>query len=248
MRAVILAAGKSQRFRDAGYLQPKPFIKIDYRGLIQTMLDHVICTIPLHIPVSVAIPKGYLAHTTKAVAHHTIGYHEIEKTTGPADTALQMMLHYGSEAILFMDADVINFTNDLHRLTTITSCGVLVSQSSNPSFSYVDRLGAFHRVVEKTKISDWAVRGAYYFPKEVMEQFVTGLGSVILRNSEPYLSHVFTHMDTKYSVKTTYAPLEWGTPRDVKLSGAHIVRDGTSIDYHKMALQTRQGTTPSITN
>jgi hypothetical protein len=41
---------------------------------------------------------------------------------------------------------------------------------------------------------------------------------------EPYISHVFNQLTgEKIAKETTYQPIDWGTPLDVRLSGAHIV-------------------------
>jgi hypothetical protein len=123
-----------------------------------------------------------------------------------------------------MDSDILNFTNDLYRLTRLEECGVLVSKNANPSFSYVSKLGIFNHIAEKKRISEYAVRGAYYISERNMIDFILALKAVVETQKEPYLSQVFDTMAcTMKAIETSYTPVDWGTPRDVRISGAHIV-------------------------
>lgn len=229
MRIVILAAGQSKRFKDEGYLIPKPFLKINWRGRTRTMLEHVISTIPLGITddVTVAIPPGYTEFFPRWVKSF-----EIEGTAGPAETALEVLNTFEQpDSVLIMDSDILNYTNDLHRLCQLDGyLGVLVNQSSNDSYSYVDKLGIFSEIKEKNRISDWAVQGAYFIHRTIMSRFMMHLAlNCDAHKEEPYLSQVFDQMiDNKYSILTTYAPINWGTPYDVINSGALIVEEEKS--------------------
>src|SRR5215469_3317603 len=111
MRAIILAAGLSRRFRDEGYMTPKPFLQIEWRGTIAMMLEHVINTIPMDFSVAAAIPLGWLSSTKKiSHEHNQIVYSELGPTKGPADTALQMLELFKSDDTIFMDVDILNLT------------------------------------------------------------------------------------------------------------------------------------------
>jgi hypothetical protein len=216
MHVIILAAGQSKRFQAEGHIVPKPFIEIEWQGTILPMIEHVINTVPIgFVNVISAVPPGY--KTTK-------GWFPIEKTKGPADTASQMLDRIEPSSCLIIDSDILNFTNDLDRLTWVDGCGVLVSRSANPAFSYVNDLERFIHIKEKQRISEYAVRGAYYVSEEVMSEFTTVLRDVISGYEEPYISHAFDLMGCeKFAIETTYTPIDWGTPHDVKISGARIM-------------------------
>src|SRR3974377_530764 len=156
MRVIVLAAGDSRRFKEAGYETPKPFLKVNWRDNINTMLGHVINTIPIDLDYIIAYHKGWRTELTAS-----LGF-EIGNTKGPADTALQVLIGTRYDATLIIDCDILNTTNDLARLLRQNSCAVLVKKSANPAYSYVDNLGLFTHIVEKERISDYAVQGAYF--------------------------------------------------------------------------------------
>jgi hypothetical protein len=219
MRAIILAAGESRRFKEEGYTTPKPFLNIELRGYTCPMWEHVFWTLP---------PKFWGGQTLYGVPPKWIGEMNnaivMVHTKGPAHTALQVMNKISLDDTLILDADILNFTNDLLAITTIHCPAVLVSKSSNPAFSYVDALGFFNLIKEKERISQYAVRGAYWIPSKFIGEFMTIAETLVETMKEPYISHVFNQLTgEKIAKETTYQPIDWGTPLDVRLSGAHIV-------------------------
>jgi molybdopterin-guanine dinucleotide biosynthesis protein A len=230
MRIVILAAGLSRRFQEAGYQTPKPFLNIEWRGWTQPMLMHVLRSVPLQFEdVTIAIPTGWLerAREITATYERVVKFIEIEHSTGPASTAKQTLLGFDDKATLFLDCDIINHPNDLWVLCCLNCCGVLVSNSTNPAFSYVTNTGSFFHIKEKQRISPYAVRGAYFVPTHMMKSFVMWMNIVISNEQEPFISHIFDMLpDSKFALETTYDPIDWGTPLDVKLSSAKIITEG----------------------
>lgn len=225
MYVIILAAGQSKRFQEVGIEIPKPFLEIHWRGKSVYMLQHVINTIPLKFAeIHIAVPPKT---EFRAPGIHS---YEISDTKGPAHTAYQMLSLLGDydtgapSSYLILDCDVLNFTNDLERLSELDHSGVLVSWSANPAYSYVDKLGPFEHIEEKKRISEYAVRGAYFIHQSGLNEFINLSKLVIEAKQEPYLSHVFDAMQCeKRAVETSYLPVDWGTPRDIRISGAHIV-------------------------
>lgn len=216
MRVLILAAGQSRRFKEAGYATPKPFLQVEWRGRTASMLDHVISTVPEGFHITIAAPRGYVSFLHEQ-------YREIEYSNGPADTARLALRLDPYVATLIIDVDILNHTNDLIKLSKLNHCAVLVKRSANPAYSYVDALGTFHHIAEKQRISDYAVQGAYFIPDHAMEEALNVMEVVTADTSEPFMSHVFDRLTlVKYSVHTTYTPVDWGTPNDLTLSGARI--------------------------
>lgn len=223
MYVVILAAGQSKRFQDAGYKIPKPFLKVEWRGAVRPMIIHVINSLPRQFTSRIiAAPPG---HEQEMEYYDSLAYYiSTEGTKGPAHT-LQRVLHHlpNVESTLILDCDVLNYHLDLYNLTKEPMCSVLVSPSIDPSCSYVDKVGNFTRLVEKEVISYYAVRGAYYIPRLYIEEFILTLEMVVAEKDEPYISHVFNAMQVaKYALQTTYLPIDWGTPEAIIASGAKI--------------------------
>lgn len=231
MRVIILAAGESKRFQEEQYIVPKPFIMIDWRGFVHSMLGHILNTVPAQFEsIAVGIPGGWMNEAVSISSIPT--YYEIQ-SKGPADTTFQVLKHVQPDDTLIMDVDVLNWTNDLYRLSKLPCCGVLTSWSANPSFSYVNQLGPFHTIAEKQRISEDAVRGAYYVPGGSRAKFMESLEKAILRAREPFISHAFNVLDDeKFALTTTYTPIEWGTPRDIRISGAHIITEKGKLNVH----------------
>jgi dTDP-glucose pyrophosphorylase len=227
MRVIILAAGQSRRFQEVGYRIPKPFLNIEWRGSVQSMLMHVLHTVPLQFTdITVAIPRGWIDKVYKDFGRDAT-FVEVEKTIGPADTASQMLaVSHKNDSVLIMDSDILNHPNDLWILSCLQCCGVLVSSGTNPASSYVTNTGAFYTIKEKQRISPYAVRGAYFVPQHLMESFIMHLNVVMTNQPEPFISHVFDMMpESKFALETTYDPVDWGTPLDVKLSGGKIIEE-----------------------
>jgi hypothetical protein len=229
MRIVILAAGQSRRFQEAGFMTPKPFLNIEWRGCTQPMLKHILRSIPLQFTdVTIAIPTGWLEIAQAMVMNyeHVVKFKEISSSTGPAYTARQTLIGYEDDPVLFMDADIINHPNDLWVLCCLNCCGVLVSKCSNPAFSYVTNKGSFFHVKEKECISPYAVRGAYFVPRDQMKSFILWLNLTINNENEPFISHALNRIPgSKFALETTYDPVDWGTPLDIELSGARIIME-----------------------
>lgn len=230
MHVIILAAGQSHRFREAGYSVPKPFLEIEWHGLSVYMLQHVINTVPrcLDCEISIAVSPGYVFDAPR------IKSYPIEKTKGPAHTALQMMEMLVDKprwgGYLIIDSDILNFTNDLNKLVSQQRSAVLVKKSANPAYSYVDLLGKVGQIKEKERISVYAIQGAYFVPGFVQEEFMGISNQIIEKEQEPFISQVLNallhHTNPVRQVlalETTYTPIDWGTPHDVELSGAKII-------------------------
>lgn len=223
MYVIILAAGQSKRFLEAGIDTPKPFLEIVWRGTSVYMLQHVINTVPFKFDISIAVPPRHVFDIPRVKSY------EISDTKGPADTAFRMVIALEKYVLntyssyLILDCDILNTTNDLERLSELNYCGVLVSRSANPAYSYVDKLGPFDRIEEKNRISEYAVQGAYFIHQSAFNEFINISKLVIEAKQEPYLSHVFNAMQCeKIALETSYTPISWGTPRDLILSGARL--------------------------
>ena len=207
---VIPAAGKSQRFIDAGYLTPKPLLRLEAPdGKIGPMIEFIKDT----------VPKGL----------EIIEILHLEKTVGQADTVYQGIKDLPSDdSCLILDCDTLLQTIDIQKLISllgIYDMSLLVAETFDPNASRVDQIPFPTRFVEKEPISQFGIIGARAF-KDI--GFLTlalkrTLDRCAIRSTEPYLSTAINHYPgTKFAhLITEYVDL--GTPQRIKEAGWEIV-------------------------
>ncbi len=227
---VVLAAGESKRFKEAGYTTPKPFLRIrDSIGLSMPMIVHVVSNLP---PVGdkdfyrtvVALPIG-----TEYGFGPTTKY--IETTKGQADTVLQIVKNLPHEdSILVLDCDTILQTKDIQKLIEMNSVyGVTlaVTETFDPNVSRVDQVPFPTMFVEKEPISQYGIIGARCFRSNLL--LIEALEEVMKEcaetGKEPYLSMALNHYPgTKFALVIDKFE-DWGTPERIKESGAEIIHE-----------------------
>jgi NDP-sugar pyrophosphorylase family protein len=228
---IILAAGKSQRFIDSGYHTPKPFLQVKWQGKTQTVLEHVLDSLPEGLEKAlVGVPEGF---------HHFLENQDrttykpwmksrlkvIENTIGQADTLRQLIDYVPDQKVMVLNSDVLFRKETLDMLSKhINDVTILTQDSNNPSMSYIDKFPWPEKVVEKVVISNHAVSGAWMFAE--CGPIMGALTQVCKdKSKEPYLSHALNIMKgKKYALKLLYSPIDWGTPESLAASGAEIVR------------------------
>ena len=241
---VIPAAGKSQRFIDAGYSISKPLLNLKApSGKESWMINHVLDTIPPGYPIITALPTG-LKVDTGGLTHmqcieivldeveaskekHYIQY--IEKTLGQADTVYQTIKHIDpNDSVMIVDVDTILDTKDLQTMIEflqVYDAVIAVATSFDPNASRVDQIPFPTRFVEKQPISQYAIIGARAFKsiglltsalKRVLERYE-------ILGQEPFLSVAINHYPgTKYAHQIMgYTDL--GTPQAIVDAGWEIL-------------------------
>ena len=195
MNIVIPASGRGQRFKDAGYILPKPLI--DVAG--KPMLSRVVANV---------MPHGE-HRVVAAVAPGTPEMFDVQQvvmpwvTDGAARTAVvaihlaQLPLHdplliANSDQLL--DWEVQDFLNHVEPFDG----GIVVFQSDmNPKWSYVQTRGRrVLKVVEKQPISDLATAGIYYWARTA--DFLTAAQTMIgwddRHNNEFYVAPTYNYL------------------------------------------------------
>lgn len=223
---IIPAAGKSQRFRDAGYETPKSLLRLESpSGAILPMVTHVRLTIdPSFDPrrILVGLPMDY---TTE----DSMNFIGIEHTLGQADSIYQMIQNLPQEdSVLVLDCDMLLRSPDINRLIEmlgVYDVSIAVAKTFDPNSSRIDQIPYPTRFVEKEPISEYGIVGARAFKN-------IGLLSKALKRTierykalaqEPYLSVAINHYPgTKFAhVVTNFVDL--GTPERIKAAGWRIV-------------------------
>lgn len=218
-RILIPAAGRSERFREAGYETPKPFLGVSYKGVETTMLGHVLRSLP-NDDYLIGVPSGYDDGANRVVIPHS---------RGQADTLLQLARHCQEDGpVLIVNSDVVFRTSELDYLFRVLSFydgSLLVQNASNPAMSYVDRVPHPTRFAEKERISDWGISGAWahrsvFALRDALEKVVSDAGP-----GEPYLSHALNLVKGDWyarEIAPSIDMVDWNTPMALKASGAEI--------------------------
>ena len=168
MRVIIPAAGHGQRFRQAGYLQPKPLISV----LGQPMLQHVLQAVSSVDPQPLVLCMPVLANAVRALGALPVAVHHTQ-----AGAALTLLCANGqlpdSEPVLIVDCDNIydegyfqKFLQHAAELTAVNYACLLTTESTTgDNWSFVHGAGGnVGYVREKQRISNRITCGANAFP------------------------------------------------------------------------------------
>lgn len=191
MITIVPAAGKSQRFKDAGYDVPKQLLPMPIHGV---MLEYVLRDVP-----------GWVRVITKRSEklHYLFGGIVIEKSHGPLDTTIQglspLQYVYPDQELLIVYSDVIfggygRFLHDVRSRPCME--GAVVFKSDNPRFDYVNGMayaGIFY------------FRSFDYFLRQAVKVNGSEIGipSVLKNNS---LTHFYSIHESER--------IDLGTPED----------------------------------
>lgn len=192
LNIVIPAAGNGQRFKEAGYSEPKPLIPIQGKPMIARVIDnlrpkkghffHLVVQEKHKVPQSIfGSSKGILNTLSKP-------------TRGAVETLLYAYIYTGE--LLLANCDQLVET-DVNEFINTSKARIMTFNSTNPHHSYVKiKNGLVTDIAEKQLISDNAVLGWYYFPdcKQFMEYAEKALKSNKTFNNELYISSVIDLM------------------------------------------------------
>lgn len=200
-------AGEGQRFKDAGYIKPKPLI--DVKG--QSMAERVIRNLtPKDIACySIAIAKYEHANEiARSVPVDKIIYLH-QPTEGALCTVLKAKEWINtSEPLLIANCDQLVEMNMSEFIDSAEYASIVTFNSTNPHHSYVktNRRGFVTEAREKQVISDQAVAGLYYF--RFGHDFVRfaeyTISKEIRYNKEFYITPMFNEMIAENLVVNTF--------------------------------------------
>ena len=222
-------AGEGERFRKAGYAQPKPLIKINQVPMVELVVTNLsipakhifICRKEHYQDYNLGNLLNKIKPNSKIIT--------VEKATdGPASSVLLAKKYIDNDEELFIvDSDHLtdlNLESFISRVKQKKADGAIVVFNANEkkwSFVKINNEGFIEKVVEKEPISNFAVAGIYYFKKG--KYFVDAAEKMIMGNlrvnNEFYVGPVYNELikDGKkilpYEVIKTHA---LGTPEDLK--------------------------------
>lgn len=225
---IIPMAGLGKRFKDQGFMSPKPMIEIMGKPMIDWALSCFSGLRSKHRFIFVCLEKDL----ANGLAETLAGKGEIValKETPPGATASALaareLLDVDEPLLIgncdqFIDWDI----NDFLREARDWDASTIVFESGNPHHSYIAAEG--DRVVdvrEKEVISNLACGGIYYYSASSL--FIKGAEAQISTdtktNGEFYISPIFNELITEgkrvtfYEVPNSSAHM-LGTPEEVEI-------------------------------
>jgi dTDP-glucose pyrophosphorylase len=234
MNIIIPLGGKGLRFKNEGYTDPKPLIKIFNKEIIFYVLDNLHITILDKI--FIIYNKELNLYNFTEIIHNkypTINVIQLENDTNGASETLYIGLTHILEKYsyckktLIIDGDTF-YTDDI--LTKFRNCETnglfyVKNYDIHPIYSYIhfNKKNHIDMIKEKIKISDNANTGAYGF-SDIHVLYLNAKYIVennIKMNSECYISCIVDYMIQKKYVfcgieLNNYHVHILGTPKQLK--------------------------------
>lgn len=198
-------AGMGKRFADVGYLDPKPFIPVKGKIMIERVLNNLHYKNARYILIA---RKEHVEARRDQVEYLQKKYNVIIEvvdrvTDGAACTVLKAHRHINNETPLLIansdqivDASIADFIDDCARRNLDGS--ILTFPSDHPKWSYAktDENGLVTEVREKVVISNKATVGIYLFSQG--KDFVDGALDMISQadkvSHEYYVCPIYNHL------------------------------------------------------
>ncbi len=224
MNIVIPMAGAGSRFTAAGYVEPKPFIPIKGRPMIEHVIENIAQEGDKIYLLCRLEHMAYLA-SSSLCDRSNVAFIPVERITeGAACTVLRAESFIDNdEPLTLVNSDQYVFYDRAgwRKFTQSVDAGIMTFESDHPKWSYsLEENGRVVRVAEKQPISDKATVGIYYFAKG--RYFVTGAKRMIEKdirvNNEYYVCPVFNELVDlinvqNFDVRRMYG---LGTPEDLE--------------------------------
>ena len=234
MNIIIPLGGRGERFLNAGYSEPKPFIKIFDKMMIQYVLDNIATTNEdfNFVILNKNLLKDESLQILKQLYPKIIFIELIKDTAGAAETLMIGLEHIiGShkynEKSLIIDCDTFYTTDIVSIFRECNNNMVFYTKNYDvkPIYSYItcNEDAYIIKIQEKVKISDNANTGAYAFSdiKTLLQYCKYIVENNITFNNEPYTSCVIYEMiknDIKFIAKEldSNTVFSLGTPTELE--------------------------------
>ena len=238
---LVAMAGRGQRFKDAGYIEPKPFIKVENQTLIVKLLE----TFPENWPTVFVVNsedyktehKNYL----KDIRPQSIVAEIKPNSDGPWETVMKGLESIPDDAPVFVTycdygqiwsaSDFLNFI----QVETDSDIGFVSYKGFHPHYlgpnmyCYLKTEGTVVTDIKekecfsKNREDDFASTGGYYFKtasllklclEQQKKQQLNWNGEYFTSLAIKAMMNVKSDLKiSNYEIKTF---LQWGTPEDLK--------------------------------
>lgn len=228
LNVLIPMAGLGSRFKDAGYVFPKPLVEVDGKPMIQAVVESLgVNAKYTYIVQKEHYEKYNLSYLLNLITPNCNIVQVDGVTEGAAVTCLLATEYIDNDSPLIMaNSDQIvewnsrQFIYDL--MTKNADGGIATFKSTHPKWSYakIDQTGLVTEVAEKKPISDMATVGIYYWKhgSDFVKYAKQMIEKNIRTNNEFYVCPVFNEaIADKKRIFTSDIKKMWGvgTPEDL---------------------------------
>jgi capsule biosynthesis phosphatase len=205
MNIIIPIGGLGQRFKDEGYLMPKPLISVLGKTMIYRVIDNLNLNEEdtIYIVYNNQLKEFNFENLVKFYfPKKNIKFISLDHVTkGASETILyglnEMPVKELEKEFLVLDCDTFYEEDILEQYRKSDNKNIIFyfeDKQINPIFSYIklDSNGWVTDIKEKVKISDWANTGAYGFHTgRTLKQYIEKLSGI---STETYTSYIYQEM------------------------------------------------------
>jgi len=211
MNIIILLGGQGIRFKNDGYLEPKPLIKIFEKQMIFYVLDNLKLLPNDKLFIIYYNLDDYDFEKIINNKYSNINFIKLDKQTSGASETIYLGLKHiknitNNKKCLLLDCDTFYTQDIIKKYRNVTSNAVFytINNEKTPLYSYIqiDDSDKIIKIIEKVKISDYANTGIYCFEdiNELYNYSKFIVENNIHFNNECYISCIIDKMisDNKY--------------------------------------------------
>jgi dTDP-glucose pyrophosphorylase len=230
MNVIIPMAGAGKRFSDVGYTIPKPFIPVNGKPMVQSVVENLnISGKHIFIIQKEHSVGGSLQTFLNIISPNCIIIELSGLTEGPACTALLAEQFINNdEPLIIVNCDQMIHDFDVNKLIEFSNInnvdgvlGAFISTSKKNSYMKLDPQGEITEIKEKIVISNTATNGLHFW--KYGKDFVSSAKEMIIAG-EKYNNEFYIAPTYNYLVKNGKKILPYfynlhfpiGTPEDLK--------------------------------
>ena len=229
INVIIPMAGEGKRFSDVGYTIPKPFIPVNKKPMVQSVVENLDIDGKHIFIIQKKHSVGNSLQTfLKALKPDSVVIEIDELTEGPASTALLASEYIDNDVpLIIVNCDQMIHDFDVNKLLEFCDknqadgiLGAFISSSKKNSYMKLDPQGEVIEVKEKIVISNTATNGLHFWKHG--KNFVSSASEMIKAgeryNNEFYIAPTYNYLikDGKKILPFFYN-LHWpiGVPEDL---------------------------------
>jgi dTDP-glucose pyrophosphorylase len=207
MNIIIPLAGEGKRFSNVGYNIPKPFISVNEKPMIQSVVENL----NIEGNYIFIIQKKHsiefnLQLFLKSIKPNCVVIEIDEITEGPACTALLAEEYIDDSPLIIVNCDQMIHDFDVHKLEEFVRVkkldgvlGAFISTSDKNSYMLLDNEGKIIQIKEKIVISNIATNGLHFWKNG--KDFVYSTKEMIKSNEkyngEFYIAPTYNYLINK---------------------------------------------------